>query len=80
VSPKLGGRLFAAVWLLSTVALATPVVPAAWRPRPLILGMPPAFAWALLWLAVMFVAVLWLYRADQQLADQKADGARRSSG
>jgi thiol:disulfide interchange protein len=66
--------VFGLVWLASTVALATPLVPAAWRPRPLILGMPPAFAWALLWLAVMFVAVLWLY-----CAEQKADEARRSS-
>jgi hypothetical protein len=58
-------RVFGAAWLLSTIALATPLVPAAWRPEPLILGMPPAFAWALVWLAVMFVAVLWLYLSDE---------------
>jgi hypothetical protein len=70
MTTQLRHRLFGGVWLLATVALATPLVPAAWRPRPLLLGMPPAFGWALLWLAVMFVAVLWLYRADE---------ARRSS-
>ncbi|HUP24707.1 MAG TPA: hypothetical protein VNB06_17445 [Thermoanaerobaculia bacterium] len=58
-------RAFGAVLVLATLALATPLVPAAWRPQPLILGMPPAFAWALFWLAVMFVAVLWLYLADE---------------
>lgn len=65
VTPRARGLLFAAVWLLSVAGVATPFVPAAWRPRPLILGVPPAFAWVLLWLAVMFCAVLWLYRADE---------------
>jgi hypothetical protein len=56
---------FAATWLAALVALATPLVPAAWRPRPLLLGVPPAFAWSVLWLGVVFFAVLWLYRADE---------------
>ena len=65
MTPAHRGGVFSVVWLLSTLALATPLVSTAWRPRPLILSMPPAFAWAIFWLAVMFVAVLWLYRTDE---------------
>ena len=50
-------------------------MPAAWRPGPLVFGLPPAFVWVVAWLAVIFGTLVWIYRADAA-----GDGGPRSEG
>lgn len=64
------------VWVVAAFAVSTPLLPAAWRPEPLILGLPPAIAWVSAWLAVVFVLVLWLYRTEPG-GEAERDGADR---
>jgi hypothetical protein len=57
-------RLFLALVLVATLALIAPVYPLFGSIRPLILGLPLSFAWVVLWLTVVFLALVWLYRSD----------------
>lgn len=58
-------RIFVSVWTAVTVGLTVPVIPALWSPRPLVLGLPTSFAWVIACLAVMFGALVWLYRTEE---------------
>lgn len=57
--------LFLAIVLGAALALIAPVYPLFGSIRPLILGLPLSFAWVVLWLFVVFVALVWLYRSDE---------------
>ena len=58
--------LFLALWVAVAAALAWPTYPAvAGGFRPQVLGLPWSFAWVILNLLVMFVALLLLHRADK---------------
>lgn len=56
--------MFMAIVLLATLALIAPVYPLASGIRPLILGLPLSFAWVIIWLTIVFVALVWMYRSD----------------
>jgi len=56
--------VFALVYGAAIVGLTVPLIPAVWRGRPLVLGLPPALLWVILWLCVIFGLVLWLYRSE----------------
>jgi hypothetical protein len=47
------------------LALIWPVYPIFSGVEPYILGLPQSLAWVVGWLGVVFVAVLWLYRAEE---------------
>ncbi len=55
---------FIGVMLAALVALIWPVYPIFGDVRPLILGLPLSLAWVILWLAISFGALVWLYRAE----------------
>lgn len=55
---------FVALVALAAAALTWPVYPLFSGIRPLILGLPLSLAWVVLWLVVVFAALVWLYRAD----------------
>lgn len=57
-------RRFVAIVLMALLALIAPVYPLFGSIRPLILGLPLSFAWVVLWLTVVFSALVWLYRGD----------------
>lgn len=57
-------RAFLIVTVISGLALIWPLYPLAADIRPYILGLPLSFAWTVGWLAVMFVALVLLYRTD----------------
>ena len=56
--------VFLVVWLLAGVALVWPVYSFFADAFPLVLGLPLSLAWVVLWLAVVFVALVWLYRSE----------------
>jgi len=56
--------LFITLLLVATLALIWPVYPVFSSIRPLILGLPLSFAWVVLWLSIVFSALVWLYRTD----------------
>ncbi len=56
--------LFIAIVLVAALALVAPIYPIFGGIRPLILGLPLSFAWVVLWLAVVFAALVGLYRSD----------------
>lgn len=56
--------LFIAIVLVAALALIAPVYPLFGSIRPLIFGLPLSFAWVVLWLAVVFAALVWLYRSE----------------
>ncbi len=58
--------VFLAVYLAAALMLIWPIYPLFSDIRPLILGLPLSLAWVLLALGVMFAALLWLYRTDDQ--------------
>jgi hypothetical protein len=55
---------FAAVLAMAALALVWPVYPLFSGIFPLILGLPLSLAWTVLWLAVVFAALVWLYRSE----------------
>ena len=57
--------LFMAIVLIATLALIAPVYPLVSSIRPLILGLPLSFAWVVLWLTIVFAALVWIYRSDR---------------
>jgi len=55
---------FVTIVLVAALAVVAPVYPLFSGIRPLILGLPLSFAWVILWLAVVFAALVWTYRSD----------------
>lgn len=55
-----------AVVLLAGLALGWPVYPLVPPLEPYVLGLPFSFAWVVGWLAVVFGALLVLYRTDER--------------
>ena len=49
---------------LCGAALIWPVYPLASRITPYVLGLPFSFAWTVIWLLVMFVGMIALYRSE----------------
>lgn len=66
-SPKLKRRrlIFLAVWCCAAAMVLWPIYPVFSGVEPLILGLPLAFAWVILTVLVMFVALLWLYLGEE---------------
>jgi thiol:disulfide interchange protein len=60
---------FVAVIAIAGLALIWPVYPSVARIRPYVLGLPFSLAWVVGWLAVVFVALVFLYRADELDSD-----------
>ncbi len=58
--------VFLTVYALVAAALLWPIYPRFAAVKPLILGLPLSLAWVILDLAVIFVALLWLYRTEPQ--------------
>lgn len=56
--------VFVSIVLVAALALIAPVYPLFGGIRPLILGLPLSFAWVILWLAIVFAALVWTYRSD----------------
>ena len=54
-------RIFFLLYAAVAVCLVTPVARFAWRPEPLIFGLPPAIVWVVALLGVMFTAVLVIF-------------------
>ena len=58
-------RLFFAMVLLTTAAaLVWPVYALLSGIYPRVLGLPLSLAWPILWQALMFAALVWLYRSE----------------
>lgn len=57
-------RVFLGIYLLAAVLLVWPVYPLFSGIKPLILGLPLSLAWVVMALGVMFGALVWLYRAE----------------
>lgn len=57
--------VFAAVYAAVAVMVTWPVYSLFSGTFPLILGLPLSLAWIVFALAVIFCALLWLYRADR---------------
>ena len=55
---------FMIIVLVAGLAVVAPVYPLFSGIRPLILGLPLSFAWVILWLAIVFAALVWTYRSD----------------
>lgn len=56
--------LFVVILITAAVALVWPVYSLFSGIYPLILGLPLSMAWIALWLTVVFVALVWLYRSE----------------
>lgn len=56
-------QIFGAIWAAVSVGLIVPVIPAVWSPH-LLLGLPTSFVWVIACLAVMFSALVWIYRSE----------------
>ncbi len=59
-------RIFVAVYVLVGAMLVWPVFPKFSGIHPLVLGLPFSLVWVVSALAVMFGALLWLYRTEDQ--------------
>lgn len=57
--------IFVAVLVAAAVALTWPVYPLFSAASPLVLGLPLCFAWVVLWLGVVFTALLWLFLGEE---------------
>lgn len=57
-------RIFIGIALLALLAFIWPIYPLAARIRPLVFSLPFGFAWLVLWILIVFAALLWLYRGD----------------
>ncbi len=58
--------VFLGVYLATAAMLVWPVFPMFSGIRPLVLGLPFSLAWVVSALGVMFAALLWLYRSEDQ--------------
>lgn len=52
--------------LLAALCLSWPIYPWFGGVRPMILGLPLSFAWAVFWLLAVFVGMVWLYRSEEE--------------
>jgi hypothetical protein len=68
---RIAFALFAAV---AGAALVWPLYPLFGGIRPMILGLPLSLAWVVLWLALVFVALLVLYRVEHGGGDGGSGG------
>ena len=57
-------RFFLAFVLAAAAALVWPVYPWAAARVPALFGLPGFFAWPVVVLAAVFVALVWLYRTE----------------
>ena len=58
--------VFVLIVLTATSALIWPIYPLfGGGVYPLILGMPLSLAWVVLWLFIVFGALVWLYQSDE---------------
>jgi len=57
---------FLAVVITAGLALIWPIYPSVAGIRPYVLGLPFSLAWVVGWLLVVFVALLFLYRTEEQ--------------
>lgn len=67
--------LFVVIVLAAALALVWPVYPPFGGIRPLVLGLPFSLVWVVLWLFVVFAALVWLYRTEddgRQTADRSS--------
>ncbi len=58
--------VFLAVYVAAALLLIWPIYPLFSGSRPLILGLPLSLAWVISALGLMFAALVWLYRTDDQ--------------
>lgn len=58
--------LTVAIVLVAAVALIWPVYPFFGGAFPLILGLPLSLAWVVLWLILVFAALVGLYRSEER--------------
>ena len=56
--------LFVATLIAAALALVWPIYPLFSGGSPLVFGLPLSLAWVVLWLAVILVALGWLYWAE----------------
>lgn len=56
--------IFVAICCAVTAFLIWPIYPLFSGVQPMILGLPLAFAWVVMDLGLIFVALLWLYRTE----------------
>lgn len=63
--------VFAAICALLTAALIWPVYPLASGIRPLILGLPLSLGYIVIVLLLMFAALIWLYRGEEERPPRK---------
>lgn len=68
-------RLFLGAYALIACALIWPVYGLAAHPQPLILGLPPALAWLVACILLLFLALCGLYVADRR-AEKPDDRGR----
>ncbi len=54
----------ALVWLVSIVALATPLFAPAWSGEASLFGLPRSLIWVLVWLGAMFATLVWAYASE----------------
>ena len=58
--------IFVVVLLAAALAVTWPVYTFFSGARPLILGLPLSLAWVVLWLFVIFLALVWLYLGEDE--------------
>ncbi len=58
--------IFVAIYLVVAALLVWPIFPMFSGIRPMILGLPFSLAWVIIALSVMFAALLWLFRSEDQ--------------
>lgn len=56
---------FLVILAAAGLSLVWPVYPLLAGPRPFVLGLPLSLAWILLWLVIVSLATLWLYRSER---------------
>ena len=56
--------VFVAILFVAALALIWPIYPFFSGVYPLILGLPLSLAWVVLWLVIVLVALVWLYRSE----------------
>jgi hypothetical protein len=62
---RLRRTLFVLVFALTSLALIWPLYALVTGTSPLLLGLPPSFAWTVAWLLVSFLSLIWLYRTEE---------------
>ncbi len=58
--------IFVALVMMAAAALTWPIYPVFAGVHPLILGLPLSLAWVILWLALVFGGLVWLYRGEEE--------------